>query len=184
MGLAMVSTAAMAELSDFTGFEAGATLSINNGKVSSGDQSSDGNNTTFGLHGGYGLELSKDSLVLFGIDYDTGNVSAGSANNNNGVSTPANYKNPYGLSVGYGLLVKDDTLAFAKISYEAATFSYDNFEANMHGFGLGAGVRYLLNKTTYLQAELKYAKYTNSSDGNIDSDIRNTQLNIGVGMRF
>lgn len=185
IGVSMVSTAAMAELSDFTGFEAGATLSANTGKIENGNFSSNGNNATLGLHGGYGLEISKDSVLLFGLDYNTGNVSVGSAKYNSGVSKEINFEKPYGLSVGYGLLVKDDTLAFAKLSYEATKYSEDNNSINLTGFGLGAGARYLINKTTYLQGELKYTKYTNSKDYDIGGVmLTNVQVNVGVGMRF
>jgi hypothetical protein len=43
----------------------------------------------------------------------------------------------------------------------------------------------LLNKTTYVQAELKYTKYTKNDGENIDdANVSNTQFNIGLGMMF
>ena len=184
LGLALVSTASMAELADFTGPEVGATLAISNGKITGGKSLSD-TSAGVALHGGYVMEATKDIAVLFGIDYNLSNVKSGTGESENGGRQKIYFKNPYSLSLGAGSLVNENTLAFAKVSYESAKYSYGNSNFTLKGYGLGAGARYLLNKTTYVQAELKYTKYTKIDGKNIDdATVSNTQLNIGLGMMF
>ena len=185
LGLALVSTASMAELADFTGPEVGATLAVSNGKLKTGGKSFSDTSAGVALHGGYGIEATKDIAVLFGFDYNLSDVKAGKGETENGGTQKLLIKNPYGLSLGAGSLVNDNTLAYAKVSYESAKFSNSKSNFDMSGYGLGAGARYLLNKTTYVQAELKYTKYTKIDGKNIDdATVSNTQFNIGLGMMF
>jgi hypothetical protein len=185
LGLALVSTASMAELADFTGPEVGATLAISNGKLKSGGTSVSDTSAGVALHGGYGIEATKDIAVLFGIDYNLSNVKSGTGESEDEGRQKIYFKNPYSLSVGAGSLVNDNTLAYGKVSYESAKFSYGKNNSTLKGYGLGAGARYLLNKTTYVQAELKYTKYTKNAGKNIeDATVSNTQFNIGLGVMF
>ena len=185
MGLAFISTASMAQLSQFTGWEAGATLAINDTKIRIDSDSTSGNSTGFGLHAGYGLEKSNDMVYLFGIDYNFNSITAGDITNGAGTVYTRNLKNPFGLSFGMGYLVNDNTLAFGKLSYEAATYSLDTYNQDVSGLGLAGGARYMLNKNTYLQAELKYTTYTHANGRTItNADLNNTQVNISVGVNF
>jgi opacity protein-like surface antigen len=185
LGLALVSTASMAELADFTGPEVGATLAISNGKLKTGGKSLSDTSAGVALHGGYVMEATKDIAVLFGIDYNLTNVKSGTGESDEEGRQKIYFKNPYSLSLGAGSLVNDNTLAYAKVSYESAKYSYGKTNSTLKGYGLGAGARYLLNKTTYVQAELKYTKYTKNDGENIDdANVSNTQFNIGLGMMF
>jgi hypothetical protein len=186
LGLALVSTASMAELADFTGPEVGATLAVSNGKLKTSGKSLSDTSAGVALHGGYVLEATKDIAVLFGIDYNLSNVKSGTGESEDKEGRQKIYfKNPYSLSLGAGSLVNDNSLAYAKVSYESAKYSYGKTNFTLKGYGLGAGARYLLNKTTYVQAELKYTKYTKAAGKNIDdATVSNTQFNIGLGMMF
>ena len=185
LALVCVSGAAMAELADFTGPEVGGTLAISNGKLKVGDLSNSETSAGVALHGGYGIEATKDIAVLFGFDYNLSNIKAGKGETENDGIQKFSFKNPYSLSLGAGSLFNDNTLAYAKVSYESAKFSFDKSNFDLRGYGLCAGARYLLNKTTYAQAELKYTKYTKVVGQSMDgANFSNTQLNIGLGMMF
>jgi opacity protein-like surface antigen len=185
LGLALVSTASMAELADFTGPELGATLAVSNGKLKSASDSISDTSAGVALHAGYGIEATKDIAVLFGLDYNLSNVKSGTGESEDGERQNIYFKNPYSLSLGAGSFVSDNTLAYAKVSYESAKYSYGKNNSTLEGYGLGAGARYLLNKSTYVQGELKYTEYTKNNGKNIDNiTVSNTQFNIGLGVMF
>lgn len=187
LGVAFVSTASMAQLSNFTGWEAGASLNSNTAKTkassarasSSIDDSN--NNASLSLHGGYGLAVSNDYALLFGVDVTTDKIKSGDYR---GVS--AYFKTPYSLSVAPAMLLNDNTLLYVKLSHEAAdlTSSYSDYKMSIKGYGLGAGGRYLLNKGMYVQAELKGINYKDTDDSGVTYKNSNTQVNIGIGFNF
>ena len=85
LGLVFASTASMAQVAQFTGWEAGAALAINDTKIRVNSDSTSGNSTGLALHAGYGLEKTKDMVYLFGIDYNLNSITAGDTTNNSGV---------------------------------------------------------------------------------------------------
>lgn len=190
LGMAVVaSTGAMADISNFTGPEVGATLAVSTGKIKVSERNYDSStsDTDIGLalHAGYGLEVSSEVAVLFGLDYNVSGVKAGKGNQQDGSQKNIYFKNPYSLSVGVGKLINENTLGFAKVSYEAAKYSFETFKKDLSGFGLAAGARHMINKNTYLQGEFKYTKYTKATGVSMDNiEITNTQFNFGVGYQF
>ena len=187
LGLAFVSTASMAQLSNFTGWEAGASLNVNNAKTKASaagasDSIDDSNtNASLSLHGGYGLALNNDYALLFGLDVTANKIKSGEFR-----GTSAYFKTPYAVSVAPAMLLSDNTLLYFKLSYEAAdlTSSYSDHKLSIKGYGLGAGGRYLLSKGMYVQAELKGINYKDTDESNTTYKNSNTQVNIGIGFNF
>jgi len=185
LGLAFVSTSSMAQLSNFTGWEAGASLNANKAKTkaSSASVSVEGsnNNASLSLHGGYGLALNNDYALLFGFDVTANKIKSGEFGR-----TSLYFKTPYSVSVAPAMLLNDNTLLYVKVSHEAAdlTSSSNDNKLSLKGYGLGAGGRYLLSKGMYVQADFKGINYKDTDQSNTTYKNSNIQVNIGIGFYF
>ena len=190
LGLALVSTASMA--GNFAGPEAGASVTMNGGATKA--QAVGGKETIYGgsslgfrLHGGYGFDMGNDVLVLLGINYNATELSVGKV-----VGENAKIKNSWSLSAAPGMLLNDKTLAYVKLSYEAGKFDLSSSDLKINksvsGFGYGAGLRTEINKTTFLETEIKqvnYSKFTKKVNGtNADFTPSATVGSVGLVFKF
>ena len=190
LSLALVSTASMA--GNFAGPEAGASVTMNGGSTKfqeSGQKETilGGSSLGFRLHGGYGFDMGNDVLVLLGVNYNATELSAGKL-----VGNSLKIKNSWSLSAAPGMLLNDKTLAYVKLSYEAGKFDYSSsdikIDKSVSGFGYGAGLRTEINKTTFLETEIKqvnYSKFTKNLGGtNYDFTPSATVGSVGVVFKF
>jgi len=150
--------------SQFSGPEAGVSVTMNGGATKyqeTGQKESayGGSSLGFRLHGGYGFDIAKDTVVLIGFDYNATDIAAGTASGNS-----LKIKNSWSLSAAPSMLLNDKTLAYVKLSYEAGKLvsSSDSDEESISGIGYGVGLRAEINKTTFLQTEIKQVKYDKS----------------------
>jgi len=187
LGLALVSTAAMA--SNFAGPEAGVSVTMNGGSTLIDSKDNDEYDSNRGqqsigvkLHGGYGFDMGNDTVVLVGFDYNPTDIKAGTA-------AKASYKilNSWSLSVAPGMKLNDSSLAYVKLSYEAGKFKISgassNFDQSIKGFGYGIGLRTEINKTTFLETELKQVKYEKFNYES-STDVTNSATFGSVGVVF
>jgi len=182
LGLALVSTASMA--GNFSGPEAGASVTMNGGSTTTqaSGQKEDiygGSSLGFRLHGGYGFDIDKDTVVLVGFDYNATDLSVGKSDGQS-----LTIKNAWSLSAAPGMLLNDKTLAYVKLSYEAGKFNSSitglNFDQSVSGFGYGVGLRTEINKTTFLESEIKQVNYKNA----VDFTNSATVGSVGVVFKF
>ena len=190
MGLALVSTASMA--GNFSGPEAGASVTMNGGSTTtqaSGQKEYiyGGSSLGFRLHGGYGFDIDKDTVVLAGFDYNATDLSVGKT-----MGKSVTVKNAWSLSAAPGMLLNDKTLAYVKLSYEAGKFNSSitdlKFDQSVSGFGYGVGLRTEINKTTFLETEIKqvnYSKFTKKiGSTSYDFTTSATVGSVGVVFKF
>jgi hypothetical protein len=187
LGLALVSTASMA--SNFAGPEAGASVTMNGGSTlidSKVDDDYDANRgqQSIGvkLHAGYGFEMGNDTVVLVGVGYNPTDIKAGTANN-----TSLKIQNSWSLSVAPGLKLNDSSLAYVKLYYEAGKLKSNcdstNTNQSIKGFGYGIGLRTEINKTTFLETEIKQVNYNKFSYEKL-ADLTNSSTTGSVGVVF
>ena len=189
LGLALVSAASMA--GNFAGPEAGVSVTMNGGATTFTSNNKDttvgGSSLGFRLHGGYGFDVSKDTVVLLGLDYNATDVAVGKVSDNS-----MKIKNSWSLSAAPGMLLNDKTLAYVKLSYEAGKLNSEvtntQFDESISGFGFGVGLRTEINKTTFLETEIKqvnYSKFTKKVKGsNVDFTTSATVGSVGVVFKF
>ena len=183
LGLALVSTASMA--GNFAGPEAGVSVTMIGGTTTftaaNKDTTLGGASLGFRLHGGYGFDVSNDAVVLLGLDYNPTDVAAGKLAGNS-----VKIKNSWSLSAAPGMLLNDKTLAYLKLSYEAGKLgsSSDSEEESITGVGYGVGLRAEINKTTFLQTEIKQVKYDKINSGGVDFTTTATVGSVGVVFKF
>ena len=190
LGLALVSTASMA--GNFAGPEAGASVTMNGvstkfQKIGEKESTLGGSSLGFRLHGGYGFDIANDTVVLVGVDYNATDVAVGKVSDNS-----MKIKNSWSLSAAPGMLLNDKTLAYVKLSYEAGKIDSKLtgavFNQSVSGFGFGAGLRTEINKTTFLETEIKqvnYSKFTKKVNGtNADFTPSATVGSVGLVFKF
>ena len=190
LGLALVSTASMA--TNFAGPEAGASVTMNGGSTKYQENGGKeyafgGSSLGFRLHGGYGFDMGNDVLVLLGVNYNATELSVGKLAGDN-----AKIKNSWSLSAAPGMMLNDKTLAYVKLSYEAGKFDLSSSDSKINksvsGFGYGAGLRTEINKTTFLETEIKQVNYSkfNYKKGSDSYDLTPSATvgSIGVVFKF
>ena len=185
LGLALVSTASMA--GNFAGPEAGASVTMNGGSTTltanNKDTTLGGASLGFRLHGGYGFDIANDTVVLVGVDYNATDVAVGKVSDNS-----MKIKNSWSLSAATGMLLNDKTLAYVKLSYEAgkieSTLTDAVFNQSVSGFGFGAGLRTEINKTTFLETEIKQLNYKKFTKNSLDFTPSATVGSVGLVFKF
>lgn len=187
LGLALVSTASMA--ANFAGPEAGASVTMNSGSTlidSKVNDDYDGNrgqqSIGIKLHAGYGFDLGNKTVVLVGFDYNPTEIKAGTA-----VSANLKIQNSWSLFVAPGMVLNDKSLAYVKLAYESGNLKYsdgdENIEQSITGLGYGIGLRTEINKTTFLETDIKQVNYSKFSYRN-RGDLTNSSTIGGVGLVF
>ena len=137
------------------------------------------------MHGGYGFDIGNDALVLLGINYNATELSVAKLNGEN-----AKIKNSWSLSAAPGMMLNDKTLAYVKLSYEAGKFESSSSDLKVNqsvsGFGYGAGLRTEINKTTFLETEIKQVNYSkfNYKKGSDSYDFTPSATVGSVGVVF
>ena len=139
------------------------------------------------MHGGYGFDIDKDTVVLAGFDYNATDLSVGKSDGQS-----LTIKNAWSLSAAPGMLLNDKTLAYVKLSYESGKFNSSvtgsKFDQSVSGFGYGVGLRTEINKTTFLETEIKqvnYSKFTKKIDStSYDFTTSATVGSVGVVFKF
>ena len=182
--ITLVSTASMA--SNFSGPEAGISVAMNSGTTTSkiikdNDTTLGGSSLGFRLHGGYGFDIGNDAVVLLGLDYNPTDVAAGKI-----LDESVKIKNSWSLSAAPGMLLNDKTLAYLKISYEAGKLggSSGSDEESISGVGYGVGLRTEINKTTFLQTEIKQVNYNKVTSVGANYTSSATVGSAGVVFKF
>ena len=183
LGLALVSTASMA--SNFAGPEAGVSVTMNGAttafKINNNELTLGESSLGFKLHGGYGFDVNKDTVVLLGLDYNVTDIAAGKI-----LGGSLKYKNSWSLSAAPGMLLNDKTLAYVKLSYEAGKSgnSINSEEESISDVGYGVGLRTEINKTTFLQTEIKQVNFKKFTSAGADVTPTATVGSVGVVFKF
>ena len=86
------------------------------------------------------------------------------------------------------MLLNDKTLAFVKLSYEAgkldSALTGTVFNQSVSGFGYGFGLRTEINKTTFLETEIKQVNYKKFTKSSIDFTPSTTVGSVGLVFKF
>jgi len=139
----------------------------------------------------YGFSVSPSAVVSAGGTYTIGSVDAGSSVN----SFAIKLKNSYSIYLEPSFLINDKTLAYAKLSYEAgsgtmALSGWGDRSRSIRGVGLGAGVRTMITKASFVQVEFRQVNY-NRIDAVSDGPFSGTSIKskatfgtVGLGIKF
>lgn len=143
---------------------------------------------TGNLQVGYGFVTSENFVLGVGLMYGPGDFKAGTTTTG-GVTYEFKGKDIASLYFEPGFPVTNSTLAYGKVSYQGmrgeTKLSTGSTEAeNFIGMGYGAGIRTLLGRNVYVQAEFEQVLYTEKTYAGLMSKPSATVGSIGVGYRF
>lgn len=202
IALAFVAVGASAQASHFAGFSAG--LNLNAVSTTTKLSFADGPDS-FGFDGvgqqswngsvqaAYGFVTNPSTVVNLGATYGLGKSKAGSLNIGAGdfaFDGTFKLKNQFSLNVEPGFLINEKSLVYGKISYERAKTSAsalgESLSDSIHGTGFGFGLRTMIDKTTYLQVEIKQVNYktTRFENSFLDLKTKSSVGTVGFGLKF
>ncbi|MFT5533767.1 MAG: opacity protein-like surface antigen [Burkholderiaceae bacterium] len=176
-----------AQARNFEGFSAGvnanyaktrATARFGNQSASSDDTATNGS-----IQGSYGYALNDKFVLGVGASAGIGDLDAGSFN---GVSVKS--KDMYSVYLEPGYRLSNTMLVYGKVSYQSmkgelsggGNSASDTFD----GYGIGVGLRSMINDKFYVQAEVTEVDYSSKTVGGIDVKPKQTLGTIGIGYKF
>jgi outer membrane immunogenic protein len=156
----------------------GAGFSNNNGDTS----------THAGVQAAYGFPLGDAFVFGIGATYDFGDLKGGSTSAA-GTSYEVKGKDRYSVYFEPGFVISNSSMVYGKIGYQGMkgeinlstgqTFSDDYF-----GAGYGAGIRTMVNRNVYFQAEFLQVNFDEKTQNGVRSKPSATIGTIGVGYKF
>jgi len=184
-------SSAIAQVNNFTGFSAAANVSLSNASVelaAAGDSFKLGDNSeNFGLQAAYGVALGTNFALSFGGTYSFGDLKAGTATVGAQTATVKG-KDVYSLYVEPGYLMGNSTLAFAKVGYIGLkgeiSASGQTENETFNGVGYGAGIRTMVSKNLFVQAEISRSDYSEKTINGATVKPTATSGIVGVGYKF
>jgi opacity protein-like surface antigen len=130
--------------------------------------------TVFGLGAlelGYGIPIDKDFTLAFGATYSpleaeldgkSTDSTTGSSTSTRGSTNKITIKNPYTIYVQPTFEINKDSAFFIKGFYSHADVSVTNVTTSpgdLEGFGGSAGLKVMLTKNAFIQAEASYTQF-------------------------
>jgi len=190
--MTVIASSAMAQASNFTGWSATGNLNMVSAvtEISGGGSSVSFGETSqnFSIGASHGTQLNENTILTVGGTYGIGNIKAGSGAFDADDFTIKG-KNMYSLYVEPGVLMSNNTLAYGKVAYssmkgELSVAGAGSESETFTGFGYGAGVRTMLDKTTFIQVEFVQTKYGSKGGADLAAKPSATVGSIGFGVKF
>lgn len=181
-----------AQARNFEGFSLG--LNLNAASASSeisgvGFFNKNGDTTTTGaIQAAYGFPVGDAFVFGIGASYDFGDLKVGSTSAS-GTSYELKGKDRYSVYFEPGLLIANSSMVYAKIGYQGMkgeiNFSTGQSSSDDYfGAGYGAGIRTMVNKNVYVQAEFVQMYFDEKTQNGVRTKPSATVGTIGVGYKF
>jgi outer membrane immunogenic protein len=181
-----------AQSRNFEGMSLGVNLSAasSSSEISGAGFSNKNGDTSshMGIQAAYGFPMGEAFVLGVGATYDFGDLKGGSTSAS-GTAYELKGKERYSVYIEPGFVISNSSIVYAKIGYQGMkgeinlstgqTFSDDYF-----GAGYGAGIRTMVNKNLYFQAEFIQANFDEKIQNGIRSKPSATIGTIGVGYKF
>lgn len=186
---------AFAQVQSHTGFSLGANLALtstNTEATVSGLNLNAAGQSSVGaaVQAAFSYAATDSVLLSVGATYSLADIDALSFSSSSG-SGSLKLRNAYSVYVEPGYLVADKTIAFARLSYEAATMRAEAsgstaLDKDIGGTGLGFGLRTLVSKNLYLQAEARRVVYNSARFAGDTTDFKTSMTvgSVGLGYKF
>lgn len=144
--------------------------------------------THLGVQAAYGFPMGDAFVFGIGATYDFGDLKGGSTSAS-GTSYELKGKDRYSVYFEPGFVVSNSSMVYAKVGYQGMkgeinlstgqTFTDDYF-----GAGIGAGIRAMVNKNLYFQAEFLQVNFDEKTQNGVRTKPSATIGTIGVGYKF
>ena len=184
--VAIISCAAatnvFAQTKNFVGASLGVSYASAGGsvKIDDGDAVEVGaNDNVFGLDFLYGVQADNKFVVGFGATYDLTNQDMGSGG---GYTLKA--KDHYSIYVAPTYVLNENSALFLKAGYHKVKGELGGYSENFSGWGYGAGMKFMLDKNLYVQAELQRVNYGSETGGGASIEPTSSAGIISIGHKF
>lgn len=183
---------AFAQAKSFEGFSVGVNLNAATGSseiaVGSDFNKNGDSSTNVGVQAAYGLALGESFVLGLGATYDFGDLKGGSISTTSG-GYELKGKDRYSVYIEPGFAISSSTMAYAKLGYQGVKGEINlstgqTLSDDYSGVGYGAGIRSMLNRNMYLQAEFVQIYFDEKTQGGIRSKPSATVGTLGVGYKF
>jgi opacity protein-like surface antigen len=138
----------------------------------------------FGIDLSYSAPIDDKFLITFGGTYDLNKQDAGSFVG----AVNFKIKDHYSLYLAPTFTVSDNTAVFIKGGYHKmngeASLDGESDSTKFSGWGYGAGIKTMLDKNLFLQAELQYVDYGSETEDGLKADIKTSAGIISLGYKF
>jgi opacity protein-like surface antigen len=198
------SSATFAQSENFTGLSVGANFTQTAAthkrtEVSTYTDTYNYGDTTSGvnLQAAYGIKAGDSMVINVGGTYSLNDYKAGGdSSSQNSYDSIGKDKKHYTLYIEPGFVLSDSTLAYGKLAYHNLTHEVKATSSNtslnesikFSNIGFGAGVRTMLSKNTFLQAEMGLVNFTEKSyalgRATYKEQPKLTYGSLGVGYKF
>lgn len=144
--------------------------------------------THVGVQAAYGFPLGDTFVLGIGATYDFGDLKSGSTSVS-GAGYELKGKDRYSVYFEPGFVVSNSSIVYAKIGYhgmkgEINLSTGQTYSDDYSGAGFGAGVRTMVNKNLYFQAEFIQAYFDEKTQNGIRLKPSATIGTVGVGYKF
>jgi hypothetical protein len=146
-------------------------------------------NTVANLSVDYGFKIKDKFILILGGSFDLSDSDIFKVSTS-GYSYQAKEKNHYSLSLKPGYELNKDTLGYLKFSYHHSEFDESNniglkeYNKDLHGYGLGLGVRNKIFNRFYGNLEIERVMYSGDSIVSTDLGTGSTVGKIGLSYNF
>ncbi len=173
-----------AQSRNFEGFSAGVNANYAKTRASAragnNSYSTDDTGTNGSIQGSYGIPLNDKVVMGIGATASFGDLDGG---NFGGSSLKA--KDMYSIYLEPGYRLTETTLVYGKLSYQSMKGEVSGLgSSTFDGYGVGVGLRSMINSKFYVQAEVNEIDYSSQSFNGLNVDPKQTIGTIGVGYKF
>lgn len=174
--LGLTASSSFAQAVNFEGASIGVNYNAVNSTAALGGVSTSGRDQALSLNGKYTKAVSNQITVGAALDLGLGQLQSGSNVKGTG---------QYSVALEAGFATSSTLLVFGEISFNGVKRQVELNGAtqsdDFSGIGYGLGLRSLISKNVYWQAELLQRDYDAKSNGN---EFKSTGLAVGVGYKF
>ncbi len=133
------------------------------------------------LQSRYYYPVSDQYLLGFGLNKSLTRIRAGTLS---GVDSTLKDRISIDISPAYAFT--ENMLFFGKLALISGTFSssFDESTNTTGGVGYGLGLRYMVNKTVFLQTSFDTEQYNELQSGATTQKVKASSASIGIGAKF
>ena len=138
----------------------------------------------FGIDLSYSAPIDNKFLITFGGTYNLNKQDAGTLVE----EIDLEIKNHYSIYLAPTVTVSDNTAVFIKGGYHKmkgeASADGASDSIKFSGWGYGAGIKTMLDKNLFVQAELQYINYDSETDDGVEFEPKSSAGIISLGYKF
>ena len=182
---------AFAQATNFTGLSGAVNLNVSTANtefsVSGASLKLGEGSQSIGLQAAYGFSAGSNFVLNVGGTYGLGDLTLAKLVSGSS-SVTIKGKNAYAIYLEPGYALSASTLAYGKLAYLSMKAEISGAgtsgSKDFNGVGYGVGIRTMLDKSLFLQAEFLQSDYETITDSGLSAKPTATTGTVGIGYKF